>query len=108
MSHSSFRSINQAQEDIKISDIRGMFPLEGEYIFRFKQKIGPTIVWLDVPENEKIPLYSGKIMMKATRLSWERKVWSLSNNLNSFQNQTRWNYPNYSETIWTGFDQAVF
>ena len=55
-----------------------MFPLEGEYIFRFKIKIGNSVVWMDVKEDAKIPLFNGKIIMKATRVSWESKSYAHS------------------------------
>ena len=65
-------SINIQQQEVKLSDIKAMFPLEGEYIFRFKYKYKNFIVWMDLPnESNKIPLYNGKIVIKATRLSWE-------------------------------------
>ena len=60
------------QDEVKISDIKAMFPLEGEYIFRFKYKYNSSIVWMDLPnESNKIPLFNGKIVIKATRISWE-------------------------------------
>ena len=65
-------SINMQQEEVRISDIKAMFPLEGEYIFRFKYKHNNSIVWMDLPnESNKIPLFNGKIVIKATRISWE-------------------------------------
>ena len=60
-----------AKEEIKLSDIKNTFPLEGEYIFRFKSKINNAVVWMDINEDAKIPLFNNKIMMKATRISWE-------------------------------------
>jgi len=65
--------VNLAIEEVKISDIRRLFPLEGEYIFRFKSKISSTNVWLDVKEDAKIPLFNGRIVAKATRVSWESR-----------------------------------
>jgi hypothetical protein len=65
--------VNIAIEDVKIPDIRRLFPLDGEYIFRFKSKIGSSNVWLDVKEDAKIPLFNGKIVAKATRVSWESR-----------------------------------
>ena len=60
------------QEEVKIDDIRGLFPLEGEYIFRFKYKYNNAIVWMDLPnDSAKIPLFNGKIFVKATRISWD-------------------------------------
>jgi len=65
--------VNIAVEDVKLADIRKHFPLEGEYIFRFKIKVGNSNVWMDVREDSRIQLYNGKIIMKATRVSWESK-----------------------------------
>jgi len=65
--------VNLALEEVKIPDIRRLFPLEGDYIFRFKSKIGSSNVWLDVKEDAKIPLFNGRIVTKATRISWESK-----------------------------------
>jgi hypothetical protein len=67
-------SLNVNLEDVKLSDIRNMFPLEGEYIFRFKNKIGGSIVWMDVFEDSKLPMFNGKIFIKATRISWEGNI----------------------------------
>jgi hypothetical protein len=65
--------VNLSIEEVKISDIRRLFPLEGDYIFRFKSKIGSSNVWLDVKEDAKIPLFNGRIVTKATRTSWESR-----------------------------------
>ena len=62
-----------AIDDIRLPDIRSMFPLEGEYIFRFKYKANNTVVWMDINEESKIPFYNSKIIMKATRISWTCK-----------------------------------
>ena len=68
-------SINMSQEEVQISDIRAMFPLEGEYIFRFKYKYNNTILWMDLPnDSAKIPIFNGKIFVKATRISWDSKM----------------------------------
>jgi len=63
--------LNTAIEDVRIPDIRRHFPLEGEYIFRFKVKVANSNVWMDVKEDGKIPLFGGRIVVKATRVSWE-------------------------------------
>jgi len=63
--------LNTAIEDVRIPEIRRHFPLEGEYIFRFKVKVANSNVWMDVKEDGKIPLFNGRITMKATRVSWE-------------------------------------
>ena len=66
--------MNIAVEDVKLADIRKHFPLEGEYIFRFKIKVANSNVWMDVKEDAKIHLYNGKIIMKATRVSWDSNL----------------------------------
>lgn len=64
-------SINLAQEDIKLKDLKAAFPLDGEYHFRFKYKLNGQIVFMDLPsESSGLPLFDGKIFMKATRISW--------------------------------------
>jgi len=65
--------VNNSVDDLKIPEIRKFFPLEGDYIFRFKAKVGSSNVWMDIKEESKIPLLNGKIIMKATRVSWERR-----------------------------------
>jgi len=66
--------INIPQEEVRFSDIKQMFPLEGEYIFRFKYKYNSNNVWMDLPsDTTKLPLFNGKITMKATRISWDSK-----------------------------------
>ena len=60
-----------SQKDISYSDITNNFPLNGQYIFRFKFKHGKKIVWLDLQKKkEKIPTYEGMIFMKVTRINW--------------------------------------
>ncbi|EAS06970.3 hypothetical protein TTHERM_00977730 (macronuclear) [Tetrahymena thermophila SB210] len=65
--------IHKNQEDIKPSDIADSFPLPGEYIFRYRYKFQNNIVWMDINSNSnKIPLFNGKIYIKATRVSWTK------------------------------------
>lgn len=63
--------MNQAVEDVKVTDIRQAFPLDGEYTFRFRTKVGNSKAWMDVRDDAKIPLSDGKIVMKVSRISWE-------------------------------------
>ena len=63
--------MNQAIEDVKVPDIKQAFPLDGEYTFRFKTKVGNSKAWMDVKDDAKIPLSDGKIVMKVSRISWE-------------------------------------
>jgi len=65
--------VNNSVDDLKVPEIRKLFPLEGEYIFRFKAKVGTSNVWMDIKEESRIPLFNGRIIMKATRVSWERR-----------------------------------
>jgi len=65
--------VNLSQEEVRLSDIKSMFPLEGEYIFRFKYKLNNATVWMDITDDSKLPLFNGKIYMKATRICWEKK-----------------------------------
>ena len=59
-------------ETIKISDVRENFPLPGQYYFRFKFKFDNKNVWIDFNNEEaKLPRYENKIIIKATRISWD-------------------------------------
>ncbi|KAL4511961.1 hypothetical protein ABPG72_012806 [Tetrahymena utriculariae] len=63
--------VPKAQEEIRLADIKNYFPLNGQYIFRFKYKYNNQIVWMDIPENsKKLPIYEGRIFLKATRVQW--------------------------------------
>ena len=60
-----------SQKEISYTDIVNNFPLEGQYIFRFKFKHGKKIVWLDLQKKkERIPTFEGMIFMKVTRINW--------------------------------------
>ena len=66
--------ISAPQDDIKVSQIKTNFPLEGEYHFRFKQKLNNSIVWIDLASpDEKLPVFNGRIFIKATRISWNSR-----------------------------------
>ena len=54
--------------DITLNDIESLFPLEGEFHFRFKYKYTSQSVWLDL-NNKKcpVPKCDNKIIMKVTR-----------------------------------------
>eukprot|EP00826_Nyctotherus_ovalis_P046321 TRINITY_DN521_c0_g1_i3.p1 TRINITY_DN521_c0_g1~~TRINITY_DN521_c0_g1_i3.p1 ORF type:complete len:160 (+),score=45.95 TRINITY_DN521_c0_g1_i3:98-577(+) len=63
--------IKKPVDELRLSDIKEQFPLEGQYHFRFKYKHGSEYVWLDlVNTNCKLPTVDGKVVMKATRKSW--------------------------------------
>lgn len=61
--------------DIKLCDVRDCFPLPGEYHFRFKFELNKKVVWLDFNKEEaKLPLFNNKVIIKVTRLSWNKEV----------------------------------
>ena len=63
--------IKKSIDELRITDIKEQFPLEGQYHFRFKYKHGSDLVWLDlVNSNCKLPTFNGQIFMKVTRKSW--------------------------------------
>ena len=65
-------SIPVGKNNIKLHHIYEAFPLKGQYIFRFKVMYDSAIAWLDLPElDSKLPTFKDKIMIKATRISWE-------------------------------------
>ena len=67
--------IKKKLEDIRLNDIKIQFPIEGQYHFRFKYKHGSEYVWLDIVNTDcKLPSVEGKIIMKATRKTWEKNL----------------------------------
>jgi DIX domain len=71
--------IGKNLEDVKLSDIKRLFPIEGTYMFRFKNVINKTTVWIDLnDDNSNAIPYQNKIIIKATRLSWKPSL-SLQN-----------------------------
>jgi hypothetical protein len=60
--------VPKAIENITLVDIEQAFPLSGEFIFRFKYKVGGQSVWLDL-NNKKclVPKCDNRIIMKVTR-----------------------------------------
>ena len=58
--------------DVTLGDIRANFPLEGQYHFRFKHLYQKVTVWMDINNDTcKVPVFNGKIIAKATRISWD-------------------------------------
>ena len=54
--------------DITLSDIESLFPLQGEFHYRFKYKYNGVSVWLDLNNKKcKVPKVDNKIIMKVTR-----------------------------------------
>mmetsp|Transcript_56565 Transcript_56565/g.148796 ORF Transcript_56565/g.148796 Transcript_56565/m.148796 type:complete len:152 (-) Transcript_56565:4-459(-) len=60
---------------VQLKDVRAKFPLPGTYTFRFKMKFGEgSSVWMDVTEeDERVPLFDGKVVAKVTRVEWGAK-----------------------------------
>lgn len=64
--------IGKAVDEIKLSDIKRLFPIVGQYHFRFKHVSQKTTLWMDLNDDEaKAISFQGKIVIKATRISWE-------------------------------------
>ena len=61
-------AISKLAEEITLADIEQTFPLQGEYIFRFKYKYNGASVWLDLANRKcKVPKVDGRIILKVTR-----------------------------------------
>jgi hypothetical protein len=61
-------AVPKAQDEITLQDIEDVFPLTGEFFFRFKYKYNNASVWLDLSNRTcKVPKCDGKIIMKVTR-----------------------------------------
>ncbi len=55
-------------QEITLGDIEKLFPLNGEFHFRFKYKYNGQSVWLDLNNKKcKVPMVENKIIMKVTR-----------------------------------------
>ncbi|CAD8076370.1 unnamed protein product [Paramecium sonneborni] len=64
--------IGKQIDQVTLKDIKSSFPLQGEYIFRFRYKTSHNTVWLDLPtDTSQIPLFNNRILIKATRISWD-------------------------------------
>ena len=58
--------------EIKLSDIKRLFPIEGTYHFRFKYVSNKNTLWMDLKDDQSIAIaYQNNIVMKVTRSSWE-------------------------------------
>ena len=58
--------------EIKLSDIKRLFPIEGTYHFRFKYVSNKNTLWMDLKDDQSIAIaYQNNIVMKVTRVSWE-------------------------------------
>lgn len=61
------------QDDVRLNDIIDNFPLPGEYHFRFKTSIDKKNIWVDFSNKfEQVPTIENKIILKVTRISWNK------------------------------------
>ena len=61
-------AVPKNMNEITLQDIESTFPLEGEFIFRFKYKYSGSSVWLDLNNKKcKVPKCDNKIIIKVTR-----------------------------------------
>ncbi|CAK81898.1 unnamed protein product (macronuclear) [Paramecium tetraurelia] len=97
--------IGKQVDQITLKDIKTSFPLQGEYIFRFRYKTSHNTVWLDLPtDTAQIPLFNSRILIKATRISWDIKnnqnqSTSSSQQLNASPQQQNQNQPVISQAF---------
>jgi hypothetical protein len=64
--------IGKTVDEIKLSDVKRLFPIVGTYHFRFKHVSNKTTLWMDLNDDDsKAISYQGKIVIKATRISWD-------------------------------------
>jgi hypothetical protein len=53
---------------VTLTDIEKSFPLQGEFIFRFKYKYNGATVWMDLSNKKcKVPKVDNRIFLKVTR-----------------------------------------
>eukprot|EP00388_Colpodella_angusta_P041747 GDKK01054142.1.p1 GENE.GDKK01054142.1~~GDKK01054142.1.p1 ORF type:complete len:184 (+),score=41.30 GDKK01054142.1:28-552(+) len=64
--------IKKPVDELRVVDIRSKFPLPGIYHFRFKAKVESLShpIWLDVSNDELVPTFQGRVIMKVLRMSW--------------------------------------
>ena len=61
-------AVSKAADDITLTDVEKNFPLQGEYIFRFKYKYNGATVWMDLSNKKcRVPKVDGRIILKVTR-----------------------------------------
>lgn len=61
-------AISKHFDDITLGDIETNFPLQGEFIFRFKYKYNSATVWMDLSNRKcKVPKVDNRIILKVTR-----------------------------------------
>jgi len=73
--HPNVFTVKCSVKKLTLSRITKSFPIPGRYHFRFKMKWRDTYVWLDVTEpSVKVPLFEGKVCIKAARIRTKTKV----------------------------------
>jgi len=61
-------AVNKHLDDITLADIEQNFPLQGEFIFRFKYKYNNASVWMDLSNKKcRVPKIENRIILKVTR-----------------------------------------
>jgi hypothetical protein len=64
--------VHEAKHNIRLKHIYDSFPLRGQYIFRFKVMYESAAAWADVTNPEMaLPTFKDRIVLKATRVTWE-------------------------------------
>ena len=60
--------IRKAINEVTLEMIESQFPMEGDFIFRFKYNHSGANVWLDLSNKKcSVPKYENRIIMKVTR-----------------------------------------
>ena len=60
--------IRKSLNDVTLKMIEKEFPMEGDFLFRFKYSHSGSTVWLDLAnKNCPVPKYDNRIIMKVTR-----------------------------------------
>lgn len=61
-------AIQKNLDDVTLMDIEGSFPLQGEFIYRFKYKYNGATVWMDLSNKKcRVPKVDNRIYLKVTR-----------------------------------------
>lgn len=61
-------AIQKNLDEITLTDIEKQFPLDGEFIFRFKYKYNSSTVWMDLSNRKcRVPKVDNRIYLKVTR-----------------------------------------
>ena len=61
-------AIQKNSDDITLTDIETNFPLQGDFIYRFKYKYTGATVWMDLSNKKcRVPRLDNRIFIKVTR-----------------------------------------